>query len=153
MPTNHTPNYQLSQWSRDDRILMDDFNADNAKIDGALSEGKAAREVLASALTLKGNCQIYMDTYIGTGEYGADNPKSYTFPSLPAILMVCEPGRGYGFIAPRGAKDANVMGTSYMTGVRWSGTTVSWFSPVELAHLNVKGRQYSIVALLAADGS
>ena len=45
------------------------------------------------------------------------------------------------------------MGTSYMTGVRWSGTTVSWFSPVELAHLNVKDRQYSIVALLAADGS
>ena len=48
MPTNHTPNYQLSQWERDDRILMEDFNADNAKIDGALSEGKAAREVLAA---------------------------------------------------------------------------------------------------------
>ena len=38
MPTNHTPNYQLSQWSRDDRILMEDFNSDNAKIDRALGE-------------------------------------------------------------------------------------------------------------------
>jgi hypothetical protein len=32
MPTNHTENYQLSQWERSDRILMEDFNADNAKL-------------------------------------------------------------------------------------------------------------------------
>ena len=33
MPSNQTPNYALNQWERDDRILMEDFNADNAKID------------------------------------------------------------------------------------------------------------------------
>ena len=37
MPTNHTPHYNLNQWERDDRILMEDFNADNAKIDTALA--------------------------------------------------------------------------------------------------------------------
>ena len=36
MPSNHTPNYALNQWERDDRVLMEDFNADNAKIDAAL---------------------------------------------------------------------------------------------------------------------
>ena len=31
-----TTNYQLNQWAKSDRIMMDDFNADNAKIDAAL---------------------------------------------------------------------------------------------------------------------
>ena len=33
MSTNHTPNYSLSQWERSDKVQMDDFNADNARID------------------------------------------------------------------------------------------------------------------------
>lgn len=41
MSTNHTPNYQLSQWERSDRIQMEDFNSDNAKIDAALAELQA----------------------------------------------------------------------------------------------------------------
>ena len=32
----HTQNYQLSRWAKDDRIMMEDFNADNEKIDAAL---------------------------------------------------------------------------------------------------------------------
>lgn len=32
----HTTNYNLSQWKTNDRILMSDFNSDNAKIDAAL---------------------------------------------------------------------------------------------------------------------
>ena len=32
-----TTNYQLSQWDASDRILREDFNADNAKLDAALS--------------------------------------------------------------------------------------------------------------------
>ena len=32
----HTTNYQLSQWETTDRILMEDFNSDNVKIDAAL---------------------------------------------------------------------------------------------------------------------
>ena len=31
-----TTNYQLNQWAKSDRVMMDDFNADNAKIDAAL---------------------------------------------------------------------------------------------------------------------
>lgn len=34
----HTEYYQLSLWEQDDRIQMEDFNADNAKIDAAIAE-------------------------------------------------------------------------------------------------------------------
>ncbi|WP_369282887.1 hypothetical protein [Oscillibacter sp. GMB15532] len=51
-----TGQYQLSHWQKSDRILMDDFNADNTKIDAALaanaaaiSAEKATREAAAAA--------------------------------------------------------------------------------------------------------
>ena len=34
---NQTSNFGLSQWEKDDRIQMEDFNADNAKIEAALT--------------------------------------------------------------------------------------------------------------------
>jgi len=40
MPSNFTSNYNLNQWEPDDRVLRTDFNADNTKIDAALSELK-----------------------------------------------------------------------------------------------------------------
>ena len=33
-----TSNYQLNQWDKEDRILMEDFNGDNAKIDAAIKK-------------------------------------------------------------------------------------------------------------------
>ncbi len=40
---NQTSNYQLNQWQLHDRIQMQDFNADNAKIDAALKAEADAR--------------------------------------------------------------------------------------------------------------
>ena len=40
-----TTNYQLNQWAKSDRIRMEDFNADNAKVDAAL---KGQAEALAA---------------------------------------------------------------------------------------------------------
>ena len=34
---NQTANYGLSQWEATDRILMENFNSDNSKIDAALT--------------------------------------------------------------------------------------------------------------------
>ncbi len=34
---NKTENYQLSQWALPDRIMMEDFNSDNARIEAALT--------------------------------------------------------------------------------------------------------------------
>ncbi len=36
MASKHTAGYQLSQWEKTDKILMEDFNGDNTKIDKAL---------------------------------------------------------------------------------------------------------------------
>jgi len=43
-----TEKYQLNQWEKTDRIQMEDFNNDNAKIETALTEQAAALETKAS---------------------------------------------------------------------------------------------------------
>ena len=51
MPSNHTTNYSLNQWVKSDQVRMQDFNADNAKIDAALAglnSGKADKSALSS---------------------------------------------------------------------------------------------------------
>ena len=45
-----TPNYQLNQWAKSDRVMMDDFNADNAKIDAALKANADAIHLLNEAM-------------------------------------------------------------------------------------------------------
>ena len=42
----HTQNYQLSRWEKDDRIMMEDFNADNETIDAALKANADAVSAL-----------------------------------------------------------------------------------------------------------
>ena len=56
MSTNHTPNYDLSQWEATDPVLRADFNADNAKLDAALAELQANQ------------LRIHTGHYIGSGE-------------------------------------------------------------------------------------
>ena len=50
-----TTNYQLSQWAKSDRLMMDDFNADNAKIDAALKA------------VVDGTMQFITGSYVGDG--------------------------------------------------------------------------------------
>ena len=45
-----TTNYQLNQWAKSDRVMMDDFNADNAKIDAALKANADAIHLLNEAM-------------------------------------------------------------------------------------------------------
>ncbi len=49
MSTNHTPNYQLSQWEPSDQFVRTDFNEDNAKIDSALKANADAVSMAAQA--------------------------------------------------------------------------------------------------------
>ena len=46
---NQTANYGLSQWEATDRILMEDFNSDNSKIDAALKANADAIAAEAAA--------------------------------------------------------------------------------------------------------
>ena len=52
-----TTNYQLNQWAKSDRVMMDDFNADNAKIDAALkAAAEASPYVKLLSVTLDTQC-------------------------------------------------------------------------------------------------
>ena len=54
MATYHTANYDLCQWEPTDQVQRTDFNADNAKIDAALSaleSGKVSTASLNSAVS------------------------------------------------------------------------------------------------------
>ena len=66
---SYTDGYQLNQWRMEDRIQMQDFNADNAKIDAALSRHSA---LLTDLSVHKGNCRIEYRAYTGTGCCGPD---------------------------------------------------------------------------------
>ena len=96
MPSNHTPNYALNQWERDDRVLMEDFNADNAKIDAALGAKAEAATVTAlsktvsahsTALGKKGNCRIWTTSYIGDGT----TSRTLTFISMGRNTLCAPP--------------------------------------------------------------
>ena len=153
MPSNQTPNYQLSQWSGDDRILMEDFNADNAKIDAALKANAdalaAADAVLTAALQKKGNCQIVYTTYVGTGEYGPDHPNTLTFDAPPMLIFVGGGSYNMGFLF---RNCGLTMPTNTEAGgfhPTWRENSVSWHNPYGANYqYNNKGGTYHVIAFL-----
>lgn len=63
-----TSNYKLNQWDKPDQILMEDFNADNAKIEAALAklqEEKASLDTLLLVATEVGNVKKRLDALEG----------------------------------------------------------------------------------------
>lgn len=48
---NRTSNYNLCQWEETDRVRRTDFNEDNAKIDQAMAQERAAREAVSGRVT------------------------------------------------------------------------------------------------------
>ena len=120
---NKTPNYQLNQWDKGDRIMMEDFNADNAKIEAAL----------ASA----GNCKFAFGSYIGTGTYGTANPNTLTFDFVPKLLVIMDNTRtitsdsnflhiiwGYTEVFSTEGKNNDTV-KNYLS---FSGNTVHWYN-------------------------
>ena len=75
MHMNQTSNYQLNQWDAEDRILREDFNRDNEKIDAALAAEAAAREAVAESL--KGKLYSLITAIADTGIYDSLSRVSY----------------------------------------------------------------------------
>jgi len=143
----HTPNYNLSQWEKPDRILMDDFNADNAKLDAAL----AAHD---DALAKLGNCRVEVIRYTGTGTCGDSHPTTVTFSGKPAVIFImgmdsftaCAYGEVYGPLAMY--RNSSSIGTLTFT---WSGNRVSYVHNIPHSQMNVEGRRYQVIAFYAED--
>ncbi len=93
MSTNHTPNYQLSQWEPDDQFLRADFNEDNAKIDAALKAKADASALAAVASTIP---KIAAGKYVGDGAESREIVVGFR-PKF--VLVVGQMGRLTEFVA------------------------------------------------------
>ena len=119
MPSNQTTNYQLSQWAKSDQVKMEDFNADNPKIDAAI---KAEADARAAADAKKGNCTVRLFTYVGDGQSGPEHPTRITFPKMPLFFIVI----GTNIVMGRGGETTVVNSFEYGNYGHTHGDTVSW---------------------------
>lgn len=128
-----TAQFGLNQWERTDRVLMDDFNNDNKKIDAALAK----------------TCQPYIISYTGDG-----NPeRTMEFPGKP--LFVIAVGGSVIFTAIRGGKKAYSIYSAMAQGdylTTWGDRSFTWHIGTELAYsANNTGVAYQMFALLSME--
>ena len=160
---NQTANYGLSQWEATDRILMEDFNSDNSKIDAALKENADNIAALETAVAEKGNCQIWTTSYVGSGGVGENSRNSLTFPK-PPLLVIITGGleNSWGDIAQKTAiftRDGHVFVPMVSSSLTWpaawsaDGKSVTWYAVNSDAagQLNAAGTTYRVTAFLTAE--
>ena len=143
---NKTANFQLTQWEKTDRIMMEDFNRDNAAIDTALKGNADKAAALQTALAGAGNCEIGMISYTGTGKSGDSNPTTVTFPKMPAGFFLCG---AETYLVVRGGDDHALMiyytgSTTYVSQmlVSWKGNQFQISSTKPSYQLNEKDVPY-----------
>ena len=152
MPSNQTTNYQLSQWVKSDKVQMEDFNADNAKIDGAL---KAQADVLAAhgeVLAGLSNCRVHFTSYVGNGVCDLAHSPRIPLPGVPNLLIVCGHSQ-WMLYQPESGSTAHVINgslTGYF-GVGWEGSTaILQQSPNnQSSEMNSNNSKYYVIAIYA----
>ena len=105
MASQQTPNYKLSRWAGTDRIMMEDFNRDNAAIDAALKGSAdavaaetAAREAADTALGKKAGLQLIQTVPFPEGGSSADKPLTIQWSDWAIVLAVYqEPSDGRSY--------------------------------------------------------
>ena len=147
-----TTNYQLNQWAKSDRVMMDDFNADNAKIDAALKANAdaigekaaaAALEALAQNLGVHGrNARIAFGSYTGTGTYGSANPNMLQFDFKPALVFIAIANWDGGIHNPSLLMRPRAVGSSRPTADSYSQLTVTWGDRSVAWYMNGKESPY-----------
>ena len=88
MASKQTENYGLNQWEAGDKVLREEFNGDNLKIDGALTAVQASINSGLSDLrsTVSGQAPaIHRGSYTGTGTAGKSRYSVGFRPRLVAV--------------------------------------------------------------------
>ena len=148
---NKTANFQLTQWEKTDRIMMEDFNRDNAAIDAALKANADKAAALQTALASCGNCRITISSYTGTGTLGEAHPTSLTFAEPPLLVFILGPESG--FMARGRAMNAFQVSSNSALATTWSTDqkTVSWYTPYDAKYqLNTKDAVYQVLCFYQA---
>lgn len=154
--TNHV---QLNLWAGEDRILREDFNADNVKTEDALAEQAEAQSQMAQVLAGCGNCKIVYGSYTGNGKSGSENPNQLTFDFKPLMVFIISPstdfaGTDYCLRMTRPMAFAMLAsgGANYENTVVWGDRSVQWSNKKgSVYQFNSSGDVYNYVAFLAAD--
>ena len=137
-----TTNYQLNHWAKSDRVMMDDFNADNAKIDAAL----AAKSRVA--------CGVY--TGDGTASRTIDldfTPKAVLVLSAKYLLASTDNTTRYGGLALTGhpvyaCDDTRLPAVSVTeNGFIVTKESITYFSKNYAANSNTNGDNYLYLAI------
>ena len=148
---NQTEIHGLSQWEKPDRILMEDFNADNVKTEEAL----AAVAEQAALISKCGNCKIVYGSYAGNGKNGSSNPNTLSFALKPIYVVVTPSWKGSNTQATclhlvRGS--THCVGSpgfsDHTNTVSWGEKSVSWYGSSANSQLNTSGTTYHYFALL-----
>lgn len=155
MASNQTANYGLSQWERSDQVLMEDFNADNAKIDAAVKSTADAVAAEASTrtsavsslnyqLSRRGNCQIQTSAYVGDGSTTKELsfytvPKLVIVIGLQAVAFFTKDSNVSFYVTSGGASAANLR-------VTWSGSKITFTGNDNFAAMNRSGFNYEVIS-------
>lgn len=162
--SNQTTNYDLSQWLPTDTVHHEDFNGDNAKLDAALAAKADAADLSSltqtvstlsatvgghtTALTGKGNCQIYYSIYTGTGSSGSGAPIRITFSAKPILVFIVDSSNDVTMRMVQGVTQAQASNSFDWAAVSWSGNILGWYADNAAAQMNKSGTKYYIIALL-----
>lgn len=120
-----TSKYKLNQWDKEDRILREDFNGDNGKLEAALAAVNERVDGLDAAVALCGNCRVEYSTYQGKGTYGDKNKNTLTFAEAPLLVVIVDQACRALFIH-RDTSEASVNGCDVYFS--WNGNTVAWYT-------------------------
>ena len=126
---NYTENYQLPQWEKTDRIMMEDFNEAMLKLDGAP--------------------RIFIGTYKGTGGQGSGSAVRLSCTVEPRFVAVFSADGLYRLLCARGCGKANTSPNGHSYGnctVTWGDNTVSWYATANGGaeyQMNVSGSTYT----------
>ena len=168
-----TTNYQLNQWEKSDRILMDDFNDMTATLDAALKANADAAQALqsgkADAQTVSAlaknlgtaghNCRVAFGSYVGDGNVGQAAPTTLASPFYPVLVLMQRVISGNNSIANPSVfvrtndKGTNAADKSTMDSLLYltrADDSVSWYSyntGGAYAQLNTNGTTYLYIIL------
>ena len=141
---NQTTNYGLTQWEATDRILMEDFNSDNKKVDTALTGLDGRTEVLESAVQGFGNCQIQVMSYQGDGA----TSRTFTFSGVPRLVIFLSYNSHMTAISNYSRAWGHFGGTTVSATATWNGNCLTLSSSSGQEVNNLSGTAYQLAALI-----
>ena len=80
-----TDHFQLNQREKPDRVLMEDFNADNARLDAALAEQRRQQRAAQEAQTRQSAPTLHTDHSVQQAVSGAEEQARQHMPQAPTM--------------------------------------------------------------------